>query len=132
MNRSYLVTNITINANEKFECDLPTVYSDNGMLTNNWLRVYALNALDVEFDYEPIIYSHMTYTTEHKNDQPYFIDIVDTTYDDHVTIEALPLVKNACTITIDEEQLEIAGDVKQAIFENLIFSLQLDFLVRYA
>ena len=127
----YLVKNIAVNNNEAYELDLPLAFSEYGYVSKPYLRTDAFHRREVTFDFEQIDMINR-HTTENHNDQPCIPDLIDYEYyHDYQRVQVLPMPKTSAVVFLNDSELVpiYDNDVNQAIFEQLLDHLQLDFLV---
>lgn len=125
-----LVTNIQFNDGKPFKMQLPMEYYEYGPLSEPYVRTWIFNHIDLTFDYSKI-QPHSSYTTESLAVRPYIIDLIDRDYPQYVTVEIVPLSKSATTVYLDpnEYHLYASDDHSQAVYEQLLFKLDIDFLI---
>lgn len=131
-----LVTNIRFNNNKEFEMKLPAVYADSSWLTAPYIRTYAFECIELDYDLR-ILPSNGNYTTEVNQIQPWDLDIIDVSkeqnvYDKYINIKVTPLVKSSIVVFVSDTSLkDFHNDIEQAVYNQLTFQLQADFLIEY-
>lgn len=134
----YLVTNIKINNNEEYDMNLPEMFSCYGKVAEIYTRTYAFHYQEVTFDFQKIEYhGYEVYSTSSYHDQSHIPDVTDATYDKYIKVKVLPMPKIAMLVEIMEHRVKDCGDplrtqeeaLEQAIFEELMEKLEVDFLI---
>lgn len=136
---TYLVTNVRINDNKRFKMQLPEDFAESGYLAKLYIRTYAFECCEVTFDFETYKifednngHKIFRYDTQYTAPQPYNVNITDSKYDKYIEVSCLPLPKSGVVLDISEHDLKCAdNDVEQAIYEKLLYELEVDFVYEY-
>ena len=125
---TYLVQNIQFNKNEQIVVNIPAIYCVP-CLAQVYLRSWLFFNADVSFDFEQVNFIKSEVTKFTCDDTQWSADLVDTKYDSTIAHEVLPLHASRCVVYIEQQDLEACDcDLKQAIFEQLMQHLQVDFI----
>lgn len=123
----YLVRNIQFNNNKEYTTNIPVQYM-LPCLAQLYLRSHIFFNIDLSFDVEAVnsITSDVTRFT--CDDTQWSADIVDTKYETTCEHSVLPLHASRCVVYIEQQDLEVCdGNLHQAVFEQLMQHLQVDF-----
>lgn len=134
MNQKYLISNIKFNNGQQYESTLPIEYQESSYLAKAYLRTELFNICDLTYDINKWPHNALqTYATSDYNaPQVYDINIYDAAtadfrqYERCCKVTVLPTCYSAMLLSISDKEIEDAGSLKQAAFEQLMFALPVD------
>ncbi len=130
--KTLIVYDIKVNNNKAFLADIPLEYAEYPELVKPWLRTFVFDHLTVEYKIIPTKDFHLnSLTTETKQQQSYIPDLLEENYSYYIKYLVTPIVKNYTVVNVDELTLKCADDdLKQAVFEKLQETFEIDFIAR--